>query len=85
LTRTQRRFPPIPMTDNPSALAAWRKSSRSAHNGECVEVAVLVHDFIGVRDSRDADGPVLSYTPDEWHAFIGGAKHGDFDGLAEHT
>jgi len=64
------------MTDNPSALAAWRKSSRSTNNGDCVEVAVLVND------TSDTDGSVLSYTPDEWHAFIGGVKHGDFDGLA---
>jgi Domain of unknown function (DUF397) len=73
------------MTDNPSALAAWRKSSYSMRNGDCLEVAVLVHDFIGVRDSGDAGSLVLSYTPDEWHAFISGVKHGDFDGFAEGT
>jgi hypothetical protein len=27
----------------------------------------------------------LRNTPDEWHAFIGGAKHGDFDGLSERS
>jgi Domain of unknown function (DUF397) len=64
------------MADNPNALPAWRKSSYSMCNGDCVEVAVLVHDFIGVRDSRNAGGLVLSCTPDEWHAFISGVKYG---------
>ena len=30
-------------------------------------------------------GPILSYTPDEWHTFISRIKYGDFDGLAERT
>jgi hypothetical protein len=26
---------------------------------------------IGVRDSMDAAGPVLHFTPDDWRAFLG--------------
>ena len=24
-------------------------------------------------------GPVLAFTPDEWHAFLGGVQNGEFD------
>ena len=48
-------------------------------NGNCVEVADLPGGKIGVRNSRDAAGPVLSFTPDEWHAFIAGVQQGEFD------
>jgi hypothetical protein len=39
----------------------------------------LSGDEIGVRNSRDAAGSVLRFTPDEWHAFIGGVRNGEFD------
>jgi len=48
-------------------------------NGNCVEVASLSGDHIGVRDSKDAEGPVLQFTPDEWNAFLGGVRNGEFD------
>jgi hypothetical protein len=34
---------------------------------------------IGVRNSRDREGPVLHFTPDEWQAFLGGVRNGEFD------
>jgi hypothetical protein len=57
----------------------WVKSSLSFANGNCVEVADLRVGEIGVRNSRDLAGPVLRFTPDEWHAFIGGVRNGEFD------
>ncbi len=57
----------------------WVKSSLSYANGNCVEVAGLPGGDIGVRNSRDAGGPVLRFTPDEWHAFLGGVRNGEFD------
>jgi len=59
----------------------WIKSSLSFSNGNCVEVADLSDGSIGVRSSRDPDGPVLRFTQDEWAAFLGGAKLGEFDGF----
>ena len=58
--------------------AAWMKSSLSLANGNCVEVAFLSGGAVAVRNSRDPDGPVLEFTPDEWTAFIGGARNGEF-------
>jgi hypothetical protein len=57
----------------------WRKSSRSDMSGpNCVEVARL-GDAIAVRDSKDPDGPVLTFTRGEWQAFLAGAVKGEFD------
>jgi hypothetical protein len=57
----------------------WVKSSLSFSNGNCVEVASLADSEIGVRNSRDAEGAVLRFTPAEWHAFLGGVRNGEFD------
>lgn len=57
----------------------WKKSVRSATNGNCVEVAALDDGQVGVRDSKHRSGPVLVFTPDEWNAFVGGVKDGEFD------
>ncbi len=57
----------------------WVKSSLSFANGNCVEVADLPDGGIGVRNSRDPGGLALRFTPAEWHAFIGGARRGEFD------
>jgi len=57
----------------------WKKSSRSGGNdGNCVEVR-RHGQAIQVRDSKDRSGPVLTFTPAEWEAFIGGAKGGDLN------
>jgi hypothetical protein len=57
----------------------WVKSSLSFSNSNCVEVADLPGSQIGVRHSKDAQGPVLRFTPDEWQAFLGGVRNGEFD------
>ena len=59
----------------------WVKSSLSLANGNCVEVASLPGGMIGVRNSRDSAGPVLRFTPREWHAFLGGVRSGEFDNI----
>ena len=59
---------------------SWRKAQLSINNGECVELA-SVHGQVAVRDSKKPDGPILLYTAAEWHAFLDGAKNGEFDDL----
>jgi uncharacterized protein DUF397 len=57
----------------------WRKSRLSSMNGNCVEVRQLGERRVGVRDSKDAQGPVLSFSPVQWRAFMASAKDGVFD------
>jgi hypothetical protein len=61
----------------------WVKSSLSYSNSNCVEVANLPGGQVGVRHSKHAEGPVLKFTPDEWQAFLGGARNGEFDGFGQ--
>ena len=63
-----------------SAGPRWKKSSWSAANGHCVEVAQLGVQ-VGVRNSRDnAPGrPVLIFTSEEWETFLLGVRANDFD------
>jgi Domain of unknown function (DUF397) len=72
----------------------WVKSSASYANGDCVEVAwvkssasqsgnsaevgALEDGMIGIRDSKDPDGPVLRFTTGEWNAFLAGVNRGEF-------
>jgi hypothetical protein len=63
----------------PGTDALWVKSSYSFANGNCVEVANLTGGHVGVRDSKNIPGPVLRFTPDEWNAFLGGVRDGEFD------
>ena len=58
----------------------WRKSRRSGpQGGNCVEIAHLSDGQVAMRNSRFPDGPALVFTSAEWHAFVGGAKDGEFD------
>lgn len=59
--------------------ALWRKSERSVNNGACIEFAPVPKGGIAIRDSKDPYGPALVYTLSEWHAFLDGAKRGEFD------
>jgi hypothetical protein len=58
----------------------WRKSSHSNGHSTCVEARACAGG-VEVRDSKNPGGPVLSYTPAEWAAFLHGVKRGEFDRL----
>jgi hypothetical protein len=48
----------------------WRKSSYSNTGANCVEVAQTRSGKVAVRDSKNPDGGALSFSPDEWQAFV---------------
>ena len=51
--------------------AVWRKSSYSnGQGGACVEITTNLPAVVAVRDSKDPQGPALTFTPRAWHAFI---------------
>ncbi|MEV4253308.1 DUF397 domain-containing protein [Spirillospora sp. NPDC049652] len=53
----------------------WRKSTRSADNGgNCIELADLA-PAIGVRDSKDPDGPRLTVTREDLTALTAAIRH----------
>jgi hypothetical protein len=60
-------------------IVQWKKSSRSSGDGQCVAVATLGQDAVGVRDSKDPNGPVLVFTAAEWVAFVDGIRDDEFD------
>ncbi|WP_328750496.1 DUF397 domain-containing protein [Streptomyces sp. NBC_00285] len=54
----------------------WRKSSYSGTGGgDCIEVATAP-GTVHVRDSKDRQKPILSFSHEEWSAFVGYAKTG---------
>jgi len=52
----------------------WHKSNNS-DDGGCVEIA-YADGLIGVRDSKDQTGPVLTFNQREWDAFTTGIRNG---------
>jgi hypothetical protein len=58
----------------------WRRSSACV-GGECVEVAALP-DGIAIRQMVGEWSGQLLFTMDEWTAFVGGVKAGEFDDLS---
>lgn len=57
--------------------AQWRKSSYSNHESACVEMARIDHETLAFRDSKDPDGPVLTFSVGEALSFVSAAGRGD--------
>ncbi|WP_431980818.1 DUF397 domain-containing protein [Streptomyces qinglanensis] len=62
--------------------AQWVKSSYSSpEGGNCLEWSPSVAQTTGVvpvRDSKDPEGPVLSFASDSFAQFVAGVKAGEF-------
>jgi Domain of unknown function (DUF397) len=61
------------MPSNGLESGEWHKSSYS-QVGECVEVAKLSRGVIGVRDTKNPGGPVLTYSAADWRTFLAGMR-----------
>ncbi|MBV2156722.1 DUF397 domain-containing protein [Kitasatospora sp. SUK 42] len=57
--------------------ATWRKSSFSADQGNCIEVADGFAGIVPVRDSKDPSGPALVFPTDAWTAFVTAIRTGE--------
>ncbi|WP_078500606.1 DUF397 domain-containing protein [Wenjunlia vitaminophila] len=52
------------------APLSWRKSSYSGSGGgDCIEIA-CAEDTVHVRDSKDPEGPMLTFSSTQWLTFI---------------
>lgn len=57
------------MTAPIDVRTTWRKSTYSQEQWNCVEVAHSA-EIVGVRDSKQADGPVLTFAPGSWSRLV---------------
>ncbi|MEU0161614.1 DUF397 domain-containing protein [Streptomyces sp. NPDC006261] len=58
--------------------ATWRKSSYSNQDGgQCLEVADDFAPVVPVRDSKNPNGPVLTFTAARWSSFVAAVKGND--------
>ncbi|MEU2869112.1 DUF397 domain-containing protein [Streptomyces olivoreticuli] len=63
-----------------AAETSWFKSSYSGDSGggSCVSIAVLT-DRIGIRDSKQANGPAFTVSAPAWTSFIHDVRSGRLD------
>ncbi|WP_433858923.1 DUF397 domain-containing protein [Streptomyces kronopolitis] len=63
-------------------LHPWVKSSYSSQDGgNCVEWSPAhadAHGTVPIRDSKDPNGPALTFQPNAWSAFITDVRAGNF-------
>ncbi|WP_030244667.1 DUF397 domain-containing protein [Streptomyces sp. NRRL S-350] len=64
---------------DPAYTTTWRKSSYSGSGGQCVEVADGIPGAMPVRDSKDPDGPALTFSAAAWQSFVTAVRTGEFD------
>jgi Domain of unknown function (DUF397) len=56
------------------STVCWRKSTYSHDTGECVEVAGFPSGAVGVRDSKDPDGPRLTLSRHAFRALLSSVR-----------
>lgn len=59
------------------SVVAWRKSSASGAEGNCVEIADLPNGAVAVRDSKNPGREPLRFDAAEWAAFREGVIAGE--------
>jgi len=61
------------MTEPDPSRAGWRTSSHSGANGSCIQVG-HGRPGVAVRDSRDPQGPALTFAALQWMVFTAALK-----------
>lgn len=59
-----------PSTHADLRAAAWRKSSFSGTEGNCVELARNLPGVVAVRDSKNPRAAAVVFGPAQWRSFI---------------
>jgi hypothetical protein len=62
-----------------SVSPIWRRAARCAGDGDCIEVAHFPEGEVAIRSSKDAHGNYLTFSTEEWRAFVDGVESGEFD------
>jgi len=69
-----------PLDGRPLIAVVQYKRSSFCNFGDCVEVGHLPDGSFAVRDTKDPQRRTeLTFTRDEWDAFVKGVKNGEFD------
>lgn len=68
----------VRLVQKPALDGTFRKSTASGSEN-CVEVAKNSDGTVCVRDSKDPAQTVLTFTHDEWIAFLSGVNKGEFN------
>ncbi|WP_436761132.1 DUF397 domain-containing protein [Streptosporangium sp. V21-05] len=56
------------------STAVWHKSGRSNASGDCVEIARLNNNRVGVRDSKNPSAPALVFEATVFATFLEAVK-----------
>jgi len=54
-------------------------SSWSTGGADCVEVCRMPDGRVAVRDSKNREGPLLTFTSPQWARFVADIKNKEFD------
>jgi hypothetical protein len=66
----------IPLKDEDFRVSGW-----CGNRPKCVQVAVK-REGVAIRDSKDPEKSTLTFTHEEWDAFVKGVRDGQFNPLA---
>lgn len=61
---------------NPFAAEGFKLSS---YTHKCCCVAVRIGGTVDLRDTKNPNGPTLSFNKEEWKAFVKGVRAGEFN------
>jgi hypothetical protein len=66
------------MAEMSGRKCSWRKSSFSSDTANCVEFAPG-SKHVGLRDSKDPEGPSLWFSVEIWRDFVATVRRGELD------